>query len=323
MVPPTRRHTIAVVGTGTVGRSWVRVFTRAGYETRIWDPDPAAMDEARAWLKADLKVARKRQGLRKAAARSQRELVTRCATLEETVADVSYVQECAPDELRPKQDLFARLDRHCPERTILASSTARFDIAAITADLPGRRRALLAHALRLPHTVPAVEVCPGPETDPAVVRRTVRFLSRVGQHPVVLKRFVPGLAADRLEAALLAEAARLVEQEVADLTTVEALVHDGLGLRWALLGPWGQAQADADGGLGEWLDGAEWLRARWADGGPPPALTPELAARLARAAAAMSGGVSPEEQRLWRDDLISRIRWLKAANPVREDEPEE
>jgi L-gulonate 3-dehydrogenase len=321
---PARRRAVAVVGAGPIGRSWVRTFTRAGYETRLWDPDPGRVEDAWAWLKADLKVARKRQGLRKAVARSQRELVARCDRLEEAVGDAAYVQECLPDRLEEKQAAFARMDQAAGERTILASSSASFDVAVITADLPGRARCLLAHPLRLPHAVPAVEICAGSETDPAVIRRTVRFHARIGQVPLMVKRFVPGLVADRLEAALLREAASLVARGAADLGTVEGAVQEGLGLRWAVLGPFGLAHTGAAGGLREALAArADALRALWADLATDVDLTPAFLERLAAAMETLSGGLDVEEHRQWRDDLIERIRRLKSAHPAREVEPEE
>ncbi|HKP30655.1 MAG TPA: 3-hydroxyacyl-CoA dehydrogenase NAD-binding domain-containing protein, partial [Gemmatimonadales bacterium] len=72
-----RPQAVAVIGTGVIGRSWIRVFTRAGLETRIWDTDPAQVEGAWSWLKADLKRSRREHGLRKRVVREEREHVTR------------------------------------------------------------------------------------------------------------------------------------------------------------------------------------------------------------------------------------------------------
>ena len=77
---------VAVIGTGVIGRSWIRVFARAGYETRVWDPDPVQVESAWEWMKAELKRARREHGLRKRVARSEREQVVRCETIEEALA---------------------------------------------------------------------------------------------------------------------------------------------------------------------------------------------------------------------------------------------
>ena len=43
-------ETVAIIGTGVVGRSWARVFSRAGCRTRLYDGDPAQVERALAWL---------------------------------------------------------------------------------------------------------------------------------------------------------------------------------------------------------------------------------------------------------------------------------
>ena len=47
--------TVAVIGAGIIGRGWVRVFSRSGCRTRIYDPDPAQTHKALAWVAGDLK----------------------------------------------------------------------------------------------------------------------------------------------------------------------------------------------------------------------------------------------------------------------------
>lgn len=311
---------VAVVGTGVVGRSWVRVFARAGYETRMWDPDPGQVEQAWQWLKADLRRARQAFGLRKAETREERRNVVRCETLEEALAGARYVQESGPEGLPEKRDLFAALDVAAPPRAILASSAA-LDLGTVAEGLPGAARCVIAHPVNPPHVVPVVEVLGGPETSPDTVRRTVRFLAKVGQTPVLLRRFTPGFLLDRMQAALLREAVNLVRDGVAGVDAVDTVVREGLGLRWALLGPFGVAHTNADGGIREFFQrhGPD-LEALWRALATDTALTPELTERLANATELIARRSSREAQRQWRDDMIPRLRRLKAAHPLEEPE---
>src|SRR5512139_2785891 len=226
---------VAVIGTGVIGRSWMRVFARAGLETRIWDPDPARMDQAWEWYKAGLRRLRKELGLRKAETREERRSVLRCGTLEEALAGAHYVQESGPENIEQKRDLFQVLDATGSPRAIRASSTSALDMGAIAEGLSGAARCVVAHPVNPPHVVPVVEVVGGPATDPATVRRTLRFLARVGQVPVLLRRYAPGFVLNRLQAALVREAVNLVRDGVASVDAVDAVVREGLGLRWALM----------------------------------------------------------------------------------------
>lgn len=311
------RRAVAVIGTGTIGRSWIRVFTRGGYPTRTWDPDPEQQERAWTWLKADLKTTRKRQGLRKAVARSQRELVTRCATLEEALDGVAYVQESAPEDLALKQRLFQDLDARSDPGTILATSSSSFGLDQLAGGLGGRHRCIVAHPLNDPHTLPPVEVHWDEHTNPAVVRRTTRFLLQVGQQPLPVRKHRPGLVMERLEAAVIREAIYLLQEEVADVETVEAALHLGLGLNWATQGPLRALALKADGGLHEHLTRYAAVYQRiWSDLGTDVQLTPDLIDRLARQVGPSQAGVEPQEYRAWRDDLVERIQRTKTTHQL-------
>jgi L-gulonate 3-dehydrogenase len=312
-----RSRVVSVIGTGVIGRSWMRVFARAGLETRLWDRDPARIEQAWEWYKADLRRLRKELGLRKAETREERRSVVRCATLEEALAGTHYVQESGPEDLAAKRELFAELDAAAPPAAILASSTSALDPGAITEGLAGAHRCVVAHPVNPPHVVPVVEVLGGPATDPATVRRTLRFLARVGQAPVLLRRYAPGFILNRLQAALVREAVNLVRDGVASVDAVDAVVREGLGLRWALMGPFGVANTNADGGIREYFTryGASF-ESLWADLATDTALTPELIERLATGTDLMTRRTSREVQRQWRDDAVARVRRLKESHPL-------
>jgi 3-hydroxyacyl-CoA dehydrogenase len=312
-----RNRAVALVGLGLVGRSWLRVFTRVGFPTRVWDPDPEQVDAGWNSLKEDLKLARKYQGLRKAVARSQRELVTRCETLEEAVAGAAYVQECTLGRLEAKRKLFAAMDQASGPRAILATSSAAFDLGSITSQVASRGRCVIAHPVQLPHLLPAVEICPGPETEPAVVRRTLRFMSVIGLEPIPVRRFIVGLVADRLRAALLREALHIVAEEIADAPAVDNSVKQGVGMLWAVAGPFSASAHPDDGGLREQLaEQAVAYKALWRDLANTVDVNQALIDRLARSVDGPVRGLPPEEQRIWREEMIERIRRLKHRHPL-------
>ena len=319
-----RAQAVAVIGTGVIGRSWIRVFARAGLETRIWDTDPAQVDAAWSWLKADLKRSRKEHGLRKRVVRAEREQVVRCETLEEALRGVFWVQESGPENLDAKRAMFAEMDRLAPPKAVLASSTSTLDMTKIAEGLSGASRCIVAHPVNPPHVIPVVEVLGGAHTDPLVVRKSVRFLERVGQTPVLLRKFVTGFLLNRMQAALLREAVHLVKEGVTTPEGVDAVIRDGLGLRWALLGPFGVANTNADGGLREYFTryGPSYQMLS-GDLTSEFALTPELIDSMAKSVDATNRRLPREVQRSWRDDMVVRIRDLKAMHPAVEPEADE
>jgi 3-hydroxyacyl-CoA dehydrogenase len=309
-------RTVAVVGTGVIGRSWIHVFARAGCRVQVYDANPAQAEQAMAWLKSDLKSRRARKQLKKKDAKALWERVTRADSLEAALAGAGWVQESGPERLEIKQALYADLDRAAEPKAILASSTSAIDMTDIAAGLSGAWRAIVAHPINPPHVVPVVEVLGGRETDPRVVRRTLRFLREVGQTPVRMNKFTPGFILNRMQAALVREAVDLVASGVADVEAVDATIRDGLGLRWALMGPFGVANTNADGGVREYFTRfRDAYHGLWDQLNTETRFTDELVEQLGRGADRMAPA-SLADQRAWRDRLVEAIRTLKADDPM-------
>ncbi|MBL8959285.1 MAG: 3-hydroxyacyl-CoA dehydrogenase [Gemmatimonadetes bacterium] len=294
--------TVAVVGCGVIGRSWIRVFTRAGYPVRVFDVSPRAVEQALAWHA-------------EAAARDGRggTVPQGASTLAEALGGATWVQESGPETLPAKQALYAELDQGAPPEAILASSTSTLDMTEIARGLRGAGRCVVAHPVNPPHVVPAVDLLGGVATEPEVLARATDFLRAVGQTPVVLRRYVPGFLLNRMQAALVREAISLLDAGVADADAIDAVIRDGLGLRWALMGPFGVANTNADGGVREYFTryGASF---RWLmdDLGGTPSFDAATIERIGAGVDAMYPGVSHEDLRAWRDRMVERITTLKA-----------
>lgn len=316
-MPKPSIRTVAVVGAGVIGRSWIHVFARAGCTVRVYDAKPGQAESAIAWLERDLESARRRGDLTAREARARRVRVTAAATLPDAVRGVGWVQESGPEDLDLKRAMYGDLDAVTPARAIIGSSTSALDMSAITAGLAGAGRCVVAHPVNPPHVIPVVEVLGGAATDAAVVRRTMRFLAAVGQRPVLMRRYVPGFILNRLQSALVREAVDLVASGVCGVEAVDDCIRDGLGLRWALMGPFGVANTNADGGVAEYFTRfREAYHGLWATLRTDVRFDDELVRRLARETDAMLRAPLAD-QRDWRDRMVGRIRRLKAADPLR------
>ncbi|HTK41514.1 MAG TPA: 3-hydroxyacyl-CoA dehydrogenase NAD-binding domain-containing protein, partial [Gemmatimonadales bacterium] len=206
--------TVAVIGSGVIGRSWAQVFARAGCNTRVHDSDSAQMDRALEALARGLERDVVDGFETASSAMACLERVSPHADLREALSGAGYVQESGPEDLTIKRAIFGELDRLADSSTILASSTSAMDMTEIASGLRGSARCIVAHPVNPPHVVPVVEVLPGKGTDPAVVSRTMEFLRLVGQTPVLMNFYVPGFLLNRMQAALLREALQLVERGV-------------------------------------------------------------------------------------------------------------
>lgn len=239
---------IAVVGGGAIGVGWAIVFASAGRDVVVFEPDAAR----RAELPGDC-VARlgrlARGGLLPEPADTIAARVTLGLSLADAVADTTHVQECGPEDADLKRGLFELIEEAAPETAVIASSSSAITASTIASDLRTRSRCIVAHPGNPPYLLPVVELVPAPFTDPDVVGRAEVFFGSVGMVSVRLAREIDGFVFNRLQGALLREAYCLVRDGVVTAEGVDRVVRDGLGRRWAVVGPFETAALNVRGGV--------------------------------------------------------------------------
>jgi len=242
---------IAIVGAGLIGRAWALVFARAGHPVKIWDGEAAAIPKALGLIEIALGELRE-FGLIAEEPKAVRARVQAATTLADALKDVDYVQENTSERVEVKRQVYADMDAIAKPDCILASSTSTIPTSAFSEQLKGRHRCLVAHPVNPPHLVPVVELSPAPWTAPEVVRRTLDLQAKVGQVPIVVKKEVRGFVLNRLQAAVLNEAWRLVKDDYVSVDDLDKCLKDGLGLRWSFMGPFETIDLNAPGGVSDY-----------------------------------------------------------------------
>jgi len=295
-----------IVGAGLIGRSWANVFARAGWRVQVWDPVGAQRDAAHAQIADSLRELQEHGLVSDAEAAAARVHVV--DTLEGAVRGARYVQESGPETLEAKRTTFAALDLAAPPGCVLASSTSAIVASQFTEALAGRERCLVAHPVNPPHLVPVVELCGAPWTSAAAKASALEVMRSVGQVPVDVKREVDGFVLNRLQAALLTEAFRLVQDGVVSPRDLDHTLADGLGLRWAFLGPFETIELNAPGGIADYCRRyTPWFR-RYAHDMPTAAVWDEP--NWQAVAAAWGASPSPDavaRKSQWRNERLAAL----------------
>jgi 3-hydroxybutyryl-CoA dehydrogenase len=236
--------TIAAAGAGRMGRGIAVVFAYAGHDVALVDLKArpaedaaqlraAALGEVQSTLQmlADI-------GVMPAAAVAP--ILARVSfagpdAAPGVLAAADVIFEGVPETLLAKREALALLSRLARPDAIIASTTSTIMADELQALVAPPGRFLNAHWLNPAYLVPLVEVSPGAATDPDVTARLVALLEGIGKVPVVCKAS-PGFIVPRLQALVMNEAARLVEEGVASAEDIDKATRFGLGFRFSVLG---------------------------------------------------------------------------------------
>ncbi|MGI9418295.1 MAG: 3-hydroxyacyl-CoA dehydrogenase family protein [Geminicoccaceae bacterium] len=222
-----------VIGAGLMGHGIALTLARAGHDVAISDPSEAALANAPALIAESLKAL----GAEDGEVNETLKRVELCPSVADAVKDAAYVFEAAPEKLPLKQAIFAEIEAHAPDDTVLASNTSVIQITKIMEGLKGRHRALGTHWWNPPHMIPLVEVVKTEWTDADVATSMIELLEAAGKTPVMVEKDVPGFIGNRLQHALWREAISLVENGVCDAEAVDTVIKSSFGRRLAVLGP--------------------------------------------------------------------------------------
>jgi 3-hydroxybutyryl-CoA dehydrogenase len=164
------------------------------------------------------------------------DLLDASTDFDRSIAQADLVVESGPEDLVWKQDLFARMDALAAPDAVLASNTSGLSITAIAARCTRPERVLTTHFWNPPHLMPLVEIVQGDKTSGDAVREIRDLLAGCGKTPVVVRKDRPGQLGNRLQMALLREAANIVAEGIADAEDVDAVAKNGFGLRMPAYG---------------------------------------------------------------------------------------
>ena len=242
---------VGVIGGGLIGASWAAIFSKSGFNVFVYDPYPDVFDTYKSRVTSFLEELKSIDETINVEDSLNR--IKANVTIEDLCSNVEYIQESAPEILSVKQELFAKLDNLAPEEVVIGSSSSAMPISSITQNLKGQHRCIITHPANPPHLIPCVEICPGENTSNRTIEKTKEIFTASGASIVNVKKEIDGFILNRLQGALLNEAMRLYSDGYASSDEIDATIRDGLGLRWAFMGPFETIDLNAPGGIKDYI----------------------------------------------------------------------
>jgi 3-hydroxyacyl-CoA dehydrogenase len=162
--------------------------------------------------------------------------------------------------------------------------------------------------------VPVVEICGAPWTSKDAIEQARSVYESIGQTPVTVNREIEGFVLNRLQSVVLAEALRLVAEGVVSPQDLDHTMKDGLGLRWAFMGPLETIELNAPDGMADYLRRYGSAFGRIASTPADPTVWEQPNVERLVAAWGKPGREALKEKMDWRDATLAALVAHKKTN---------
>lgn len=221
--------TIAVVGTGTMGRGIVQVSAQGGMRVIAYDEKPGAAEAAKDTIAKTLDGLVQKGRLPEGEAKAAIERIVVAKVLGE-VGKANVVIEAILEQLEAKQALFARIEEFVGPDAILASNTSSIPITAIAARCKRPERVGGMHFFNPVPLMRLVEVIPGLKTAPWVTDAMMALGRRMTREPVLCTDS-PAFLVNHVGRGFVPESQRILTENIASAAEIDRILTGAPGFK--------------------------------------------------------------------------------------------
>ncbi len=147
------------------------------------------------------------------------------------LADCDWVCEVVVENLKIKQELFAKVEKIVKPTCIVSTNTSGLPIKDISAKFGTalKKNFLGTHFFNPPRYMKLMEIIPGAETDKEIVAYMIKFSEEVLGKGVVVCKDVPNFIGNRVGVYDLSNAVRVMMEKEMKIEEVDAIVGMALG----------------------------------------------------------------------------------------------
>ena len=223
---------VAVIGTGVIGAGWIIRCLAHNKIVYAFDKDLKLKQNLITEIKRTWPFVKKLYNKKKL----NLENFQYFTSIEETLKDADFVQECATENYSLKTKLMSSISKYSKKNAIIASSSSGLLPTRIYSKCKYPERALIGHPFNPVYLLPAVEIVPGKKTSNKFINQAKKFYQSISMNPIMVKKELPGYLSDRLQEALWREGLHIINDGFATTKDLDRAIEDGPGLRWSLMG---------------------------------------------------------------------------------------
>jgi 3-hydroxybutyryl-CoA dehydrogenase len=226
---------IAVIGLGTMGPGLAQSFAQAGLQVFCFDSNSQAIETGQLVVQSNLDTMVEFGALSKEQADAIQANIAYVSSLPEALQNTQVIVEAVTENRRVKTQIYDRIAANAPPHSMLLSNTSTLNIYELLPEAL-KTRSIIAHWFSPPHILPLVEVVKGPFTGTDITDLTVALLKKIKKTPVVLEKFVPGFAINRIQRIINREVFHLLDGGYISAEDLDMAVKASLAPRMMLLG---------------------------------------------------------------------------------------
>ncbi len=213
--------TIAVIGAGTMGQGIAQVFASGGYNTLLYDANPALPSSAKLKMEEGLDLQIQKKKLDEDSKYKTLSLIKPIFKIEEVVADL--IIEAIVEDLSIKQNLFLSLEKWNSADAIFCTNTSSLAVTQIFCLCECPERGMGVHFFNPAHVMKLVELISGKKTLVAVIDQVDRLLKSLGKITVQAKDS-PGFIVNRVARHFYLESLKILEAGSSNVQDIDALL---------------------------------------------------------------------------------------------------
>uniref|UniRef100_A0A2K6S5P5 L-gulonate 3-dehydrogenase n=1 Tax=Saimiri boliviensis boliviensis TaxID=39432 RepID=A0A2K6S5P5_SAIBB len=263
-------------------RSWAMLFASGGFEVKLCDIEQQQIRNALENIRKEMESLEQAGSLKgPLSAEEQLSLISGCPSIQEAAEGAVHIQECVPEDLELKKKIFAQLDSIVDDRVTLSSSTSCLMPSKLFAGLAHVKQCIVAH----PVMVPLVFLISFPRS------------------------------ADSCASSLKAlDGTGVLREGIVSPSDLDLVMSEGLGMRYAFIGPLETMHLNAEGMLSYCDRYSEGMKRVLKTFGPIPEFSRATAEKVNQGMC-LKVPDDPEHlaaRRQWRDGCLMRLAKLKS-----------
>ena len=216
------QQTICICGAGTMGSGIAQVSAQTGFQTILYDLNPAILEKASAGIEKGLQSLVDKEKLTTSEKDAVRQRIQFTSSLQDCVADIFI--EAIAEKTELKVELFNELAKMNKGDCIFATNTSSLSVNNIASKTNNSERVIGMHFFNPATILKLVEVVNSDFTNKETTGTIIDLARKMGKIPVVCKDS-PGFIVNRVARPYYIEALRLVEENLSDFTTIDALLE--------------------------------------------------------------------------------------------------